>query len=91
MRPLAAEPGATVLARIGRDVVWTVASNGAVVYRAGAGPSELGEGERLRDRLRPGRFFGFLPLVHFLQVRDGDDAIRAASLLRHRRPQSCMR
>jgi hypothetical protein len=68
MRPLAVEPGATVLARIGRDVVWSVASNGALVYRAGAGPSELGERERLRDRLRPGQFFGFLPLVHFLQV-----------------------
>jgi hypothetical protein len=68
IRPLAVESGATVLARIGRDVVWAAASTGAPFYRAGGAPSELRQGERLRDRLRPGRFFGLLPLVYFLQV-----------------------
>jgi hypothetical protein len=32
-----------------------------------SGPSELAEGEFLKDRLDPGRFFGLLPLVHFLR------------------------
>jgi hypothetical protein len=68
IRPLAAEAGDTVLARTGRDVVWAAASSGALAYRAGGAPSELRQGERLRDRLGPGRFFGLLPLVHFLQM-----------------------
>ena len=66
--PLASEEGATVLARIGRDVVWTASSARATAYRAGGAPSELGEGEGLRNRLRPGRYFGLLPLVTFLQM-----------------------
>ena len=65
---LASEEGAAVLARIGREVVWTAASARAIVYRAGGAPSELREGEGLRNRLMPGRYFGLLPLVNFLQV-----------------------
>ena len=71
IRPLDPDEGATVLARIGRDVVWTTASGRTLVHRAGCAPPELKEGERLRDRLRPGRFFGLLPLVHFLQAVTG--------------------
>jgi hypothetical protein len=71
IRPLAAEEGATVLAQIGRDVIWDGASSKALVYRAGGAPPELRQGESLRDRLRSGRFFGLLPLVHFLQVVTG--------------------
>jgi hypothetical protein len=68
IRPLPSEEGAFVLARIGREVVWTAASARAIVYRAGGAPSELREGEGLRNRLTPGRYFGLLPLVDFLQV-----------------------
>jgi hypothetical protein len=68
IRPLATEAEDTVLARMGRDVIWAADSSGALVHRAGSAPSELGQGERLRDRLRPGRFFDLLPLVHFLQM-----------------------
>lgn len=71
IHPLTGEAGDTVLARIGRDVVWTAASSGALAHRAGSAPSELGQGERLRDCLRPGRFFGLLPLVNFLQAVTG--------------------
>jgi hypothetical protein len=71
IRPLTPDAEDTVLARIGRDVVWTAASGGSLAYRAGSAPSELGQGERLRDRLRPGRFFGLLPLVNFVQTITG--------------------
>lgn len=67
-RPLAVEEEDTVLARVGRDVVWAAITSRPLAYRAGGAPPELGEGEGLRDRLRPGRCLGLLPLVDFLQA-----------------------
>jgi hypothetical protein len=58
----------TVLARVGGDAVWAARPGESLEIRAAAAPPELAEGERLRDLLRPGRYFGLLPLVHFLQV-----------------------
>jgi hypothetical protein len=62
------QPGDTALATIAREPVWW--------RRAGPGPGvdvsafalrELGEDETLRDHLRPGRFMGLVPLLHFLR------------------------
>jgi hypothetical protein len=66
--PFAPEDGTVVLARIGGHVVWAARQGENLEFRAAAAPPELAEGERLRDFLRPGRFFGLLPLAHFLQV-----------------------
>ena len=71
IQPLPPDEGATVLARVGREVVWAAASGRTLVHCAGSAPPELREGEGLRNRLRPGRYFGLLPLVHFLQVLTG--------------------
>jgi hypothetical protein len=58
----------TALATVAREAVWW--------RRAGAGPGievsvfsppELRAGETLREHLRPGRFMGLVPLLHFLR------------------------
>lgn len=69
--PLHPEEGDAVLARVEGVPVWVARPGEKLEFRSAAAPSELSEGERLRDLLRPGRCFGLLPFVHFLQVVTG--------------------
>ena len=88
LRPLARQEEATVLARAGRDVVWTARSAPQLVHRAGVAPAELADGESLRDRFRP-RPLPRSPSARPLPPgRHRHGAFRPAGVLRHRRPQS---
>ncbi len=60
--------GIEVLARRGSAPVWGSDSlAGRTVYFAASAPDELRPNEPLRERLRPGRFEGLIPLVQFLR------------------------
>jgi hypothetical protein len=67
--------------------VWSVArSDGALSHSVALAPEELRRDERLRDRLRAGRFLALLPLVHFLREIGGSEnwtppSLRAAFIL----------
>jgi hypothetical protein len=79
--------GNSPLAACGRAPVWSVArSDGALSYSVALAPEELRRDERLRDRLRAGRFLALLPLVHFLREIGGSEnwtppSLRAAFIL----------
>jgi hypothetical protein len=59
---------ASVLASSRAGALWRArALPGGMLHDVAAAPQELAEGERLKDRLRSGRFASLLPVVQFLR------------------------
>jgi hypothetical protein len=61
------ERGVRVLATLDGAPAWVLTDDGAPRHRVGCAPTELGEGEALRERLRPGRCLSLLALAQFLE------------------------
>jgi hypothetical protein len=65
---MAPAPGGSLLASFAREPLWADDRTDEMPsYSVPLAPEELARDERLRDRLRPGRFLALLPLVHFLR------------------------
>jgi len=72
------EPGSQVLAVTEGTPIWVRDDSGGVRCEiASAVPSELREGEFLRDLLTAGRFWSLLPLVHFLEGMSAPSSVRS--------------
>jgi hypothetical protein len=57
----------SVLADVGREAVWWQAGEANEYLYISAYPlPSMADGEALRDHLKPGRFMGMVPLLHFL-------------------------
>ena len=71
---VAAAPTSSILASHAQKPVWTAGRiDGTSSYSVSVAPEELRRDERLRDRLRPGRFLALLPLVQFLREVGGPE------------------
>jgi hypothetical protein len=65
----ASPPSRTVLASVGRKPVWWLARGAKEYLAISAYPLARLTGEQaLRDHLKPGRFMGLLPVLHFLEA-----------------------
>jgi hypothetical protein len=74
-------PAEVVLARRGRDAVWTSRTgSGPTLDRVAVAPAELAADEALRDRVRNGRFLAMVALVSFLRAVCRDVAWQAPPL-----------
>jgi hypothetical protein len=73
--PLATEAPGRVLATTAGKPIWVHNEvHGVARETASALPSELEEGEFLRDHLTAGRFWSLLPIAHFLKQLSDDPA-----------------
>jgi hypothetical protein len=64
--------GDSVLAHATDQPVWWSCAGPRWAQVSTTSPEELGDGELLRDMLRPGRFMGLVPLLHFLHEVGGE-------------------
>jgi hypothetical protein len=64
--------GDRVLANATGQPVWWSCAGPRWAQVSTTSPEELGERELLRDMLRPGRFMGLVPLLHFLREVAGE-------------------